>query len=296
MKSITIEQVNLLKNTTLQRGENAWDYVLSLSDDTQRWVVAGINSCIKRGYSLDRLTINWETRELRYSGCDYTNKDLVSHKSDVPEWPIMDNLDDIAAYIKDLPSGCSGISRKSIQEESDRLISVAKEVGDFIPSDSWNSFGCRTKKMSGESIVFYDEKKQRVVKLRDPFAYMPLKNNNPYNVLYEHHIHNHFFGDVGYHFLGISQDPVSGSVRLVFDQLFIDTLERPTKSEINKWFEERGFRLTDDGYYYTDGYVSLTDVWADNCLKDTEGNLRFIDPIIRFEKSPKEIIWGEKRI
>ncbi len=59
MKSITIEQVNLLKNTTLQRGENAWDYVLSLSDDTQRWVVAGINSCIKRGYSLDRLTINW---------------------------------------------------------------------------------------------------------------------------------------------------------------------------------------------------------------------------------------------
>lgn len=266
--------------------------MLSKVEETQKWVAAGIQSCIKNGYGLDLLTVNWEARELRYAGHVDDENYLIVHNVQPMEWPIIDDLQDVTVYIKGLPSGCGEISKKSIQEESERLIAVAKEAGDYIPSDTWDSLGCRTKKQSGESIVFFDEKKQRVIKLKDPFAYMPLKNDNPYNVLFEHHIHNHFFGDVGYRFLGISQDPVNRSVRFVFEQPFIDTLERPTKSEINVWFEERGFRLTEGSYYYTDGYVSFTDVWADNCLKDAEGNLRFIDPIIRFDKSPKEIIVG----
>lgn len=268
--------------------------MLSKLVESQKWVAEGIQSCIKKGYGLDLLTVNWEAREQRYAGHIDDENSLIVHHVQPIEWPIVVDLHDIAKYIKDLPSGCVEITQKSIQKESDRLITVAKEAGDFIPSDTWDSFGCRTKKLSGESIVFFDEKKQRVLKMKDPFAYMPLKNDNPYNVLYEHHIHNHLFGDVGYRFHGISQDPVSGSVRLVFEQPFINTLERPTKSEINEWFEERGFRLAEDGYYYTDSYVSFTDVWADNCLKDTEGKLRFIDPIIRFDKSPKEIIVDEK--
>lgn len=269
--------------------------MLSKLEESQKWVAAGTQSCIKKGYGLDLLTVNWEAREQRYAGHIDDENVLIVHDVQPIEWPIIDDLQDIAVYVKDMLSGSAEFSRKSIQEESDRLIAVAKEVGNYIPSETWDSFGCRSKKQSGESIVFYDEKKQRVVKFKDPFAYMPLKNDNPYNVLYEHHIHNHLFGDVGYCFLGISQDTVSGSVRLVFEQPFIDTLERPTKPEINEWFGKHGFWITEDGYYYTDGYVSFTDVWADNCLKDTEGNLRFIDPIIRFDKSPKEIIVGEKR-
>jgi len=183
-----------------------------------------------------------------------------------------------------------GGARLALRKESERLISVAKGAGDYIPSAVWATFGSRVKKPSGESIVFIDEANERVVKFKDPFAYTALKNDNPYTVLFEHHIHNHFFGDVGYRLLGVSQDPVSGDVRFAFEQPYIQTEQKPTKEEITKWFNERGFELTKDGFWYTDGYVSFTDVEGDNCIKDEDGRLHFIDPIIRFEKEPKEVI------
>lgn len=183
-----------------------------------------------------------------------------------------------------------GSPRLALREESDRLIAVAKSVGNYIPSTVWESFGSRFSRPSGESVVFLDERNRRVVKFKDPFAYVSLKNDNPYTALYEHHIHNLFFGDVAYRFLGVSQDPVSGGVRFAFEQPFIKTYEKPTSEEITGWFKERGFELTDDGFWYTDGYVSFTDVWGDNCIKDTAGNLHFIDPVIKFDRGIKEVL------
>ena len=63
---INEKQIDLLKATTLQEGMNAWDFVQSKVETDQPWVVLGIQSCIEKGYSLNRLTINWETRDLRY--------------------------------------------------------------------------------------------------------------------------------------------------------------------------------------------------------------------------------------
>lgn len=252
------------------------------------WIDEGINSCIKNGYDLDRLTVNWQARDLRYTDADRTGIDsqivsrsVLSTKSQ--SWTPLPDFGDIKAYEKDMPTGCFDNLRMAIREESDRFLSVAKEINQFIPSEEWSSFGHRTKKQSGESIVFYDELHGRVIKAKDPFAYTSLKNDNPYAVLYEHVVHNQYFGDVAYRFLGMSEDPVSGSVRFVFEQPFVDTLERPTKQEIHEWFTARGFHLTDAGFFYSNGIISFTDVWADNCLKDGEGRLRFIDPIIRFE-------------
>lgn len=183
-----------------------------------------------------------------------------------------------------------GSSRLATQRESDRLIEVAKKAGDYIPSTIWESYGSRNKKPSGESVVFLDEKNNRVVKFKDPFAYISLKNDNPYCSLFEHHIHNYFFNDASYRLLGVSQDPVNRGVRFVFEQPFIKTYINPSQDEIKKWFKERGFELTKDGFWYTDGNVSFTDVWGDNCIKDKDGNFHFIDPIIKFEKEPKEVI------
>ena len=67
VSEITSEQQQLLEATTLQDGMNAWDYVQSKAEADQPWVLAGVLSCIEKGYSLNRLTINWEARELRYS-------------------------------------------------------------------------------------------------------------------------------------------------------------------------------------------------------------------------------------
>lgn len=63
---ITEEKKRQLMATTLQEGLNAWDFVQSKIQADQPWIAAGILSCIKKGYSLNRLTINWEVRDLRY--------------------------------------------------------------------------------------------------------------------------------------------------------------------------------------------------------------------------------------
>ena len=63
---INEKQIELLKSTTLQEGMNAWDFVQSKVEIDQLWAAKGILSCIEKGYSLNRLTINWEARELRY--------------------------------------------------------------------------------------------------------------------------------------------------------------------------------------------------------------------------------------
>ncbi len=255
------------------------------------WLAEGIESCRKKGYDLDRLTVNWESRELRYANSDsvcYSQQHAI--KEDLVTMAKTEDLEDISPYMNNLPSGNKNDLRRSILKESERLIGIAKEVGQFISTKEWGSFGVRTKKQSGESIVFYDESKKRVVKFRDPFAYAALKHENPYTVLFEHYAHNRYFSNVGYKFLGVSQDYVSKGVRLVYEQPFIDTLERPSKAEIHAWFVARGFCLTKDGYFYSDGNVSFTDVWADNCLKDSDGNLCFIDPIVRFEEEPQKVL------
>ena len=61
------EQMELLKATTLQDGSTAYDYVMPWPEADQPWALAGVLSCIEKGYSLNRLTINWEARDLRYN-------------------------------------------------------------------------------------------------------------------------------------------------------------------------------------------------------------------------------------
>lgn len=60
------EQKQQLMATRLQDGTTALDYVLSWPEEDQPWALAGVLSCIGKGYSLNRLTINWEARDLRY--------------------------------------------------------------------------------------------------------------------------------------------------------------------------------------------------------------------------------------
>jgi len=298
IQTITDEQkMTLMKATMLDR-QNAWDYVHSRPENDQYWIAIGILSCIKKGYNLDRLSINWEARDARYIngvGADEVPATIIA-PTDVEQFQASARLQDrsdILAYEQGLLSGfpddMPGGSRRLAQLESDRLIAVAKATGDFIPALEWDSFGIRCKRPSGESIVYLDEESRCVIKAKDPFV-VTFKNESPLEVLYLHHIHNFFFGNVRYRFLGISQDPFSGGARFIYEQPFIDTISRPTKDEINKWFESRGFHLTEDGYWFTDGHVSFTDVWADNCLKGTDGTLYFIDPMIKFEENPKKVI------
>lgn len=66
ISSIGEDQKQQLMTTKLQDGTTAYDYVKSWPEADQPWVAKGILSCIGKGYSLNRLTINWEARDLRY--------------------------------------------------------------------------------------------------------------------------------------------------------------------------------------------------------------------------------------
>ena len=68
-QTITAEQEQQLKATTLASGMNAWEFTQSRPKDAQPWVAAGILSCMKKGYRLDLLMIGWETRDLRRDLC-----------------------------------------------------------------------------------------------------------------------------------------------------------------------------------------------------------------------------------
>lgn len=65
VQTITDEQKQLLQNTILTNGENAWSYVQSQPEDDQYWVAAGILSCVEKGRILNRMTIFWEIEDLR---------------------------------------------------------------------------------------------------------------------------------------------------------------------------------------------------------------------------------------
>ena len=67
VQKVTEEQKQMLQNTSLKSGVNAWDYVQSQSEDDRPWVIAGILSCMKKGYGLTKLEISWEARDLRYA-------------------------------------------------------------------------------------------------------------------------------------------------------------------------------------------------------------------------------------
>ena len=64
---ISKKQNELLKATKLQDGTTALGYVNSWPEADRTWALTGVLSCIEKGYSLNRLTINWEVRDLRYA-------------------------------------------------------------------------------------------------------------------------------------------------------------------------------------------------------------------------------------
>ena len=66
-EKLTEEQLQQIRELTLSSGMSAWDYVLTCDDDAQYWVALGILSCVEHDYGLNKLVINWEARELRYT-------------------------------------------------------------------------------------------------------------------------------------------------------------------------------------------------------------------------------------
>lgn len=172
------------------------------------------------------------------------------------------------------------------------LISKAQEIGVYIDPFLLSSFGERKRKPSGECVVYVNEARGLVYKIKDPYAKSPMKGHAATDAIYEHVVHNLLFPQTRYKLIGITKSSL-GEVRLVLEQNYLkDGYEPTTQKQIDKYLID-GLQLKKEGmYWYGNEYFAITDVdpASDNVLCDDNGNLFFIDPIIKFKKTANEII------
>lgn len=176
------------------------------------------------------------------------------------------------------------------QVETKRLFDIAKENGLFIDRETIDKFGDKLCTKTGECEIFYNEKESLIYKVKDPFAKWVIKELHAEDAIYEHIIHNLLFPNTRYKFIGIAED--EGNLRIVLTQPYISsTNAHPTDEEIIYHLKTLG--LEPNGpYFYGNEYVTVTDIGtaSDNVLKGDDGELYFIDPIIKLKKPAKEVI------
>jgi hypothetical protein len=171
--------------------------------------------------------------------------------------------------------------------ESERLLTVAKTNGLYIDPKEWDSFGGKYPKRTGESVVYINRDRGKIYKIKDPYAKAAIKGNAPEDAIYEHLIHNLLFPETRYTFEGISDH--LGDVRIVLSQDYINSFGSPTQKQIDAALAARGL-LPEDKYRYGNDLVSVTDVEGDNVLTGNDGQLYFIDPIIKLKKPARQVI------
>ncbi len=186
----------------------------------------------------------------------------------------------------------------NIQSERDvasaegiRLIDIARDNNLFFPKSQWDQFGDRKRLPSGESIVFLSHDSSTITKIRNPWAKAAIKCLRPPDIIYEHLVHNIFFPNTHYKFVGISDD-IDG-VRLIYQQPYIPLkFISPSQKQIDSYLTGFLGLGKENAYFYGNEYISITDVNADgdNVLVDEKGTLFFIDPIIRLKKPATEIL------
>ena len=172
--------------------------------------------------------------------------------------------------------------------ESERLVSLAKQHGLFIPAEVTKTLTGKVAKRTGESVVYIDTAAGKVTKVKDPYAKSAMKSGvQPEDAAFEHLVHNLLFPETAYTLDGISEE--MGDVRIVLSQDFIQNYEQPTKEQIAEALAARGL-FPEDNYSFGNELLSVTDVEGDNVLLGEDGTVYFIDPIIRFKKPLREIL------
>ena len=170
-----------------------------------------------------------------------------------------------------------------------RLIDAAKEAGLWLDKAQIAMLGDLVSKRTGESEVYWNRSESAFYKVKNPDAKRPLKHTSESDWIYEHVIHNILFPECAYEFVGIALE--LGAIRVVLKQNAVRTEAFPTERQIEVLLAQRGL-VREDRYFFGDGMVSVTDVGAhgDNVLLGDDGNVYFIDPLIRLGRSAEEVI------
>lgn len=137
--------------------------------------------------------------------------------------------------------------------------------------------------------MYWNRRESVFYKVKNPFAKRPLKLTGETDWIYEHVIHNILFPECRYEFVGITEK--LGEIRIVLKQQAVCSEAFPTRDQVERALEAKGFKAQ-DRYFYGDGVVSITDVGehGDNVLLGDDGEVYFIDPLIRLGRSAEKTI------
>ena len=97
-------------------------------------------------------------------------------------------------------------------------------------------------------------------------------------------MHNTIFPETAYELLGFTYSHEIDEEEFYFitRQTFIDSKNpRPTQEEIDNFMERKGF-VIHDGTFVIEGYI-ISDLAPRNFVKDNNGKLYCIDPMIRLK-------------
>ena len=176
--------------------------------------------------------------------------------------------------------------RRDQELESNRLIEIAKRSGLYISPEGCSVYGVLQPGKTKESIVYVNQDADVVVKLKDPFAGTTLKKNLPEDAIYEHIIHNLYFPETRYGFMGITE--INGRIRIVLKQKFIHSIHNAKEQDALQALTGFGIRSFTT-YTAEDDYVRIRDYCGQNALIDEHGKVMFIDPMIG-HKVPAKIM------
>ena len=170
-----------------------------------------------------------------------------------------------------------------------RLMAIAESAGLYVPNERLHSLGDAVSKRTGESYVYWNHSENAFYKAKNPDAKRPIKRTSWIDWPYEHVIHNILFSECPYDFIGINES--CGELRIILKQAAISSESFPSNEQIAQSLADRGL-YPEDMYFFGDGIVSVTDVGehGDNVLLGDDGNVYFIDPLIRLHQSAKMTI------
>ena len=197
---------------------------------------------------------------------------------------------EVASPRTEYSSDSSGDYARRLDQDAEgrRIVEAAKQNGLFIEPGTFSNLP-KSPQPSKESFVYMDRANNRVIKVKNPFAIEGMTDNSPFDELYQHIIHNIYFPESKYEFLGVTTNARGDEVRFVLGQEFIESMDRVGDVEAIQFVKGHGFTPI-DGYWYENDDVKVSDFYGSNILKDADGNLHLIDPIIAFKRDPRAII------
>lgn len=182
--------------------------------------------------------------------------------------------------------------REEEKHESRRLIDRAKACRYYIEPAAAERYGDHYPKRTRESFVYYREH-GRVTKFKDLFALSSMKQQKATDAIYEHIVHNYYFPDTRYTFKGFSS--IGDDAQIVLVQDFVESVTNARDEDIEEYLKAVGLNRIST-YCFGNDLITVTDVMGDNVLVDKEGKLRFIDPVIIFNKPADEVLRQLSRI